>query len=175
MRLQKYDPREIRSFRLRNRAIDLKTFFENEKGIAWFMLTDIIQPKDRILLRENFSKYNLNLTFLSKKVIKLLFKDKSELIDLKSLLLGNVVKIELKDTENQLTKENLKFLLEQKDFNLQFISWNQQLYRKDKIMEFFTLFNTNENFQTSVLNKGLLDSLQKSILMKGLFIPKHHY
>jgi hypothetical protein len=86
------------------------------------MLTDIIQPKDRILLRENFSKYNLNLTFLSKKVIKLLFKDKSELIDLKSLLLGNVVKIELKDTENQLTKENLKFLLEQKDFNLQFIS-----------------------------------------------------
>ena len=71
MRLQKYDPREIRSFRLRNRAIDLKTFFENEKGIACFMLTDIIQPKDRILLRENFSKYNLNLTFLSKKVIKL--------------------------------------------------------------------------------------------------------
>jgi len=175
MRLQKYDPREIRSFRLRNRAIDLKTFFENEKGIAWFMLTDIIQPKDRILLRESFSKYNLNLTFLSKKVIKLWFKDKSELIDLKSLLLGNVVKIELKDTENQLTKENLKFLLEQKDFNLQFISWNQQLYRKDKIMEFFTLFNTNENFKTSVLNKGLLDSLQKSILMKGLFIPKHHY
>ena len=175
MRLQKYDPREIRSFRLRNRAIDLKTFFENEKGIACFMLTDIIQPKDRILLRENFSKYNLNLTFLSKKVIKLWFKDKSELIDLKSLLLGNVVKIELKNTVNQLTKENLKFLLEQKDFNLQFISWNQQLYRKDKIMEFFTLFNANENFQTSVLNKGLLDSLQKSILVKGLFIPKHHY
>lgn len=175
MRLQKYDPREIRSFRLRNRAIDLKTFFENEKGIAWFMLTDTIQPKDRILLRENFSKYNLNLTFLSKKVIKLWFKDKSELIGLKSLLLGNVVKIELKDTKNELTKENLKFLLEQKDFNLQFISWNQQLYRKDKIMEFFTLFNTNENFQTSVLNKGLLDSLQKSILMRGLFIPKHHY
>ena len=114
-------------------------------------------------------------TISSKKVIKLWFKDKSELIDLKSLLLGNVVKIELKDTENKLTKENLKFLLEQKDFNLQFISWNQQLYRKDKIMEFFTLFNTNENFQMSVLNKGLLDSLQKSILMKGLFIPKHHY
>ena len=42
-------------------------------------------------------------------------------------------------------------------------------------MEFFTLFNANENFQTSVLNKGLLDSLQKSILVKGLFIPKHHY
>ena len=175
MRLQKYDPREIRSFRLRNRAIDLKTFFENEKGIAWFMLTDIIQPKDRILLRESFSKYNLNLTFLSKKVIKLWFKDKSELIDLKSLLLGNVVKIELKDTQKQLTKENIKFLLDQKDFNLQFISWNQHLYRKDKLMEFFTLSNANENFETSFLNKGLNASLQKSILVEGLFIPKHHY
>jgi len=34
MRLQKYDPREIRSFRLRNKAIDLKTFFDTEEGLA---------------------------------------------------------------------------------------------------------------------------------------------
>lgn len=122
MRLQKYDPREIRSFRLRNRTIDLKNFFANEKGLACFMLTDVIQPKDRIALRENFSNQNLNLTFLSKKVIKLWFKDKEELLDLKTLLLGNVVKIEVLNPMLPLTKENLKFLLEQKDFHLQFIS-----------------------------------------------------
>jgi hypothetical protein len=85
------------------------------------MLTDTIQPKDRILLRETFSKYDLNLTFLSKKVIKLCFKDKESLLDLKSLLLGNIVKIESKSDKNSLTTESLKYLLEQKDFNLQFI------------------------------------------------------
>jgi len=120
-------------------------------------------------------KYDLNLTFLSKKVIKLWLKDKEYLSDLQSLLLGNVVKIELKNKSKKLTKENLKFLLDQKDFNLQFISWNQQLYRKEKLTEYFTLLNSNENLETSFLDKGLVESFQKSILLKGLFIIKHHY
>jgi hypothetical protein len=175
MSIQKYDPREIRSFRLRNRVIDLKNCFENEKGLAWFMLTDIIQPKDRILLRETFSKYDLNLTFLSKKVIKLWFKDKESLLDLKSLLLGNIVKIESKSDKNSLTTESLKYLLEQKDFNLQFILWNQQLYRKEKMKEYLTFLSNNNDIQLIFIQKGLQESFQNSILVQGLFTPKHHY
>lgn len=175
MSIQKYDPREIRSFRLRNRVIDLKNCFENEKGLAWFMLTDTIQPKDRILLRETFSKYDLNLTFLSKKVIKLWFKDKESLSDLKSLLLGNIVKIESKSNKNSLTTESLKYLLEQKDFNLQFISWNQQLYRKEKMKEYLTFLSNNNDIQLFFMHKGLQESFQNSILVRGLFTPKHHY
>lgn len=176
MRLVKYENRELRSFRLKDKTLTLKAFLENKNSIAFFMMTDAIQPQDRIRLRHDFSKYNLNLTFVSKKTITLWMKQK-EWECFPNLLLGNVVKIEPKkgtswDTLNQ---DTLNFLMGQKDLHLRFLFWNQQGYRKEKIDNYLTNtvkeFNSTESVITNIINPFFLSTA----LGQGLFLLKNHY
>ena len=63
--------RELRSLKLKLKSVKLKSLFESKENLAFFMMTDNIQPYDRLELRKKFSEYDLELTFLSKKLLKL--------------------------------------------------------------------------------------------------------
>ena len=94
MRQNNIEIRELRSLKLKLKSLHLKSFFESEENLAFFMMTDNIQPYDRLELRKKFAEYDLHLTFLSKKLVKLWMKNPSW-STVKNLLSGNVVKITL--------------------------------------------------------------------------------
>lgn len=71
MRLHKFENREIRSFRIRERALKLKAFFESNQRSACFIMSDAIQPQDRSESRDFLSHNGLQSSLLSKKVINL--------------------------------------------------------------------------------------------------------
>lgn len=71
MRLNKIEIRELRSFKIRLKTLTLKSFFEGEDNLAAFMMSDNIQPYNRVELRKQFAAYDLDLTFLSKKTLKI--------------------------------------------------------------------------------------------------------
>lgn len=74
MKLHKFENREIRSFRMREGALKLKAFLDDNKRAACFIMSDSIQPQDRIASREYLSKYDFHLSLLSKRVINLLMQ-----------------------------------------------------------------------------------------------------
>lgn len=130
------DKREIRSFRLRYRTLELKQFFENKNVFGFFMMTDAIQPKDRIQLHKGFTEQNLKLTRISKKISKFLTKN-TEWHSIKNLLSGNVALITKKETTAPLTVELINLILKNSNFNLRFLFWNENLYREN-IMKIFS-------------------------------------
>jgi hypothetical protein len=71
MRLYKFENREIRSFRMRERTLKLKAFFDSNTRASCFIMSDAIQPQDRAELREILAQHNLEVTLLSKKVVNL--------------------------------------------------------------------------------------------------------
>jgi hypothetical protein len=62
---------QLRSFKLRIKTLTLKSFFEDKENLAIFMMSDSIQPQNRLEIRKYFAKHGLILTFLSKKMINL--------------------------------------------------------------------------------------------------------
>ena len=71
MRLNKIETRELRSFKIRLKTLTLKSFFDQTDNLAVFMMSDNIQPENRLEIRKEFSKYDLELVFLSKKTLNL--------------------------------------------------------------------------------------------------------
>ncbi len=75
MRIFKIESREIRSFRMRERILSLKSFFENGNRAACFIMSDSVQPSDRSELRDLLRGQSLTLSFLSKKIVNLLMQN----------------------------------------------------------------------------------------------------
>ena len=175
MHQNKIEIRELRSLKLKLKSLKLNSFFENKDNLAFFMMTDHIQPKDRLEIRKNFAAYDLELTFLSKKLIKLWMKN-PEWITVKNLLSGNVVKITRKSTEQKsltFSSELFNFILQQKQFDLRCVIWNQQIYRKNKWVEYVN--KSHIDFQKIFVESSLKTSMLKSPLYEGLFFTQTHY
>ena len=66
------DNREIRSFRLRYRIKDLKSFFFKETSVGVFVFSDSLKPIDRAILREQLSLRQLQINFYSKTLFQFL-------------------------------------------------------------------------------------------------------
>ena len=71
MQLNKIENRELRSFKIRLKTLALKSFFDDKENLAVFMMSDNIQPYNRLEIRKHFALYNLDLVFLSKKTVNL--------------------------------------------------------------------------------------------------------
>ena len=71
MRLNKIETRELRSFKIRLKTLTLKSLFDEKDNLAIFMMSDNIQPENRLEIRKQFSLYDLELVFLSKKTLNL--------------------------------------------------------------------------------------------------------
>lgn len=99
------------------------------------MMTDAIQPKDRIQLHKGFTEQNLKLTRVSKKISKFLTKN-PEWYSIKNLLSGNVVLIAKKDPTAPLTIGLINSILKNTNFNLRFLFWNENLYRENIMKNF---------------------------------------
>ena len=175
MHQNKIEIRELRSLKLKLKSLKLNSFFENKDNLAFFMMTDHIQPKDRLEIRKNFAAYDLELTFLSKKLIKLWMKN-PEWVTVKNLLSGNVVKITRKSTDQKsltFSSELFNFILQQKQFDLRCVIWNQQIYRKNKWVEYVN--KSHIDFQKIFVESSLKTSMLKSPLYEGLFFTQTHY
>lgn len=175
MQLNNIEIRELRSLKLKLKSVKLKSLFESTTNLAFFMMTDNIQPDDRIALRKKFAEYDLELTFLSKKLLKLWMKNPEWLI-LKNLLSGNVVRITRKTNPCDATPfstEILNFIQQQKQFDLRCVVWNQQIYRKEKWLEY--LNKAQIDFKKVFIEETLKLPLKKSPLYEGLFFTQTHY
>jgi hypothetical protein len=112
---------------------------------------------------------------LSKKLVKLWMKNPTW-ATVKNLLSGNVVKITRKKNPNSslpFSPDILNFILQHKQFDLRCVIWNQQLYRKEKWVEYVS--NAHIDFKTVFIENSLKSSLIKSPLYEGLFFTQTHY
>ena len=166
MKLHKIDNRELRSLRLRNKVLNLRNFFESEKSFGLFMMNDSLQPNSWISKREEYSKNNLKIETLPKKVVTYLTND-SNWEKVKFLLKGNVVLIRPKDAKiSTLTPQQIKFLISEEKYFLRFTYWNQSFYRFNDLEKILT-FNQIDN--NHIMN--LMFLLKKTVLMRTLFLP----
>jgi hypothetical protein len=95
---------------------------------------------------------------------------------LKNLLFGNVVKITKRSSDlksNTFSPELFKFILEQKEFDLRCVIWNQQLYRKNSWINYVN--QSHIDFKQLFVETTLKASLLKSPLYEGLFFTQTHY
>lgn len=134
MKLYSLDKREIRSFRLRHRTLELKSIFEEKNSFGMFMMAEPLHPTERILNRKDFIKHNLKVTTVSKKTAKFISKDNSWK-SVQNLLLGNVILIRER-TNKELSIETLNFLLKNNKMSTRFLFWNQNIYRSKDINKF---------------------------------------
>jgi hypothetical protein len=177
MRAYKFENREIRSFRIREKALNFNNLFTKKNKFACFLMADLIQPSDRAQLKDAFEEQELKLTFLSKKMVDLLLKDKAS-ITLKNLLKGNVIQIEPYETskvDDASLQNKIRFVLSQNVFNLRFIVLNDGFYRKEKVEKFLERLNEGENFNVVSITEQLRQPLLKSPLFEGLFFSRQHY
>ncbi len=177
MRTYKFENREIRSFRIREKALNFNSLINKPNKFACFLMADLIQPSDRALLKDVFEEQELKLTFLSKKMVDLLVKD-NEIFNLKNLLKGNVIKIEpysSSQLDNLTLQNKIRFIMSQNSFNLRFVILNEGLYRKERIETFMTRLNEGEFFSPSIITEELKIPLYKTSLVEGIVISKQHY
>jgi len=176
MRLNKIETRELRSFKIRLKTLTLKSFFDQTDNLAVFMMSDNIQPENRLEIRKQFAKYDLELVFLSKKTLNLWMKE-PEWVNLKNLLSGNVVQIQIKKDNSTITPEYLntvvKFLIQQPYLDLRCIIWNQQIYRKEKLVHYVQTSQTQN--KAILLDNILTAPIRQSLLGLGLFFNGAHY
>jgi len=71
MKIYNIDNREIRSFQLRHKNIELETFFNNKNNMGIFMMADTFHPTDRKNLRKETKDHLLQINLIQKKIIKL--------------------------------------------------------------------------------------------------------
>lgn len=149
MQLYKLDRREIRSFRLWYHTLELKSFFENKQSFGLFMMADTLQPSDRINNRENFIKYRVRITKISKKIGNFLTKN-IKWFPIKNLFLGNVILA--CDIDNLPIKPNsIQFLLKNIEFSIRFLYWNENIYRENSILNYL-----NANDDSGVISLSYL-------------------
>ncbi len=155
MKLYSIDKREIRSFRLRQKTLDIKQFFENTNSFGLFMMTDTFQPKDRIANRNTFIQHKLKVINLSKKIVNFLTANNS-MKPLQHLLKGNVVLFRNKDNAPILNINALTFLLTDKNLSPRFLYWNKNIYLKSDIIKLIDNSQNKKNLnQLSLLIKNI--------------------
>lgn len=168
MRLHKFENREIRSFRIRERALKLKAFFESNQRSACFIMSDAIQPQDRSESRDFLSHNGLQSSLLSKKVINL-WMQQEQWYPIKELFKGNVIKIEPKckttGVNLPFTTDKLQSLVKQGTLPIRLFIENQKVYRETKLKLFLSRSLDGENFKESIITEKL-----KSPLAKGSYI-----
>ena len=159
------DSREIKSFRLRSRIKNLKSFFFKEDSVGIFMFSDSLNPLDRILLREQLSVRNLQVIFYSKTLFSFLLKNK-KYIRLNNLLQGDVFLIRNCEGK-ELTESDIKIILNQNNFMVRFLYWKQSIYRTSKIKDFITISPESKDLKqvpilllNTVWNNCILNTIQ---------------
>lgn len=166
MKLHKFENREIRSFRIREGALELKAFLDNNKRAACFIMSDSIQPQDRIDSREFLSKHDLHLSLLSKRVINLLMHQE-QWVPIKELFKGNVIKIEPKGKATgevaPFTSDKLQGIINRDVFSVRLFIENQKVYRENKLKNFLT--RSSEDFKATIVKEKL-----KAPLSTGLYV-----
>lgn len=176
MNINKIEGREIRSFRLRQKTLGFNRFFQEQKKVAWFVMGDIIEPAERLELKERFASVGLKVTFVSKKMVDL-WVQSDELGILKNLLKGNVLKLE--PINNNISESEIhtqfEFLKQQKTLNLRFMIWDQEFYRKEKLELYFSRTAQEGNFKQMLVQQQLLAPLIKGTLVNELMYTKKHY
>lgn len=113
------DNREIKSFRLRSRIKDLKSFILKKDSVGIFMFSDSLNPAERIALREQLSVRNLQVIFYTKTLFSFLLKNE-KYIRLNNLLQGDVFLIKNRDGK-ELTEFDIKSILNQNNFMIRFL------------------------------------------------------
>lgn len=139
MKLYKLDAREIRSFRLRYRTLELKSFFENKQSFGLFIMTETIQPKDRI--EKQLNPGSLQMTNISKKISKFLTKQQNWTA-VQNLLAGNVVVLKNK-SQTPLSPDILKKILQKPQTTPRFLFWNETIYREKSLAKYIESTNIN--------------------------------
>ncbi len=176
MNLNKIEGREIRSFRLRQKTLGFNRFFQEQKKVAWFVMGDVIEPSERLELKERFASVGLKLTFVSKKMVNL-WVQTDDLGVLKNLLKGNVLKLE--PISNEISESDIRaqfeFLKQQKMLNLRFMIWDQDFYRKEKLEAYFSRTVQEGNFKHVLVQQQLLAPLIKGTLVNELMYTRKHY
>lgn len=76
MTLFNINSREIRSFRLRFLTQNFYSFFTDKESSGFFMSCDSVQPKERIMLRSEFFKNNLEVLYIGKNISRFVFFSK---------------------------------------------------------------------------------------------------
>jgi hypothetical protein len=141
MKLYSLDKREIRSFRLRYRTLELKNFFDNKDSFGLFMMSDTLHPNERIINKKDFIQHNLKITNVSKKTASFIAKD-SQWNSIKNLLKGNVILI--KDRQNKnLNLTTLTYLIRNSNFSTRFLFWNQNIHREKDLLRLIDPKNNN--------------------------------
>ncbi len=178
MRLYKFENREIRSFRMRERTLKLKAFFDSNTRAACFIMSDSIQPQDRAELREILAHHNLKVTLLSKKVVNLWMQN-SQWGPIKELLKGNVIQVESinKETGENLpfTEEKLQFIMGRDIFSVRLFVENQKAYRKEKVKTFLDRSAEGINFKTAIVTETVKAPLFKGPFVSEFLFAKGHY
>lgn len=165
------DTREIRSFRMRKRALELKNFFEKKDSCGIFVMTNTLQPKEHIDLRSFFLKNNLKIINFQKKINKFLFAE-SKWHNIQNLLAGNVILIRDKQ-EKPLEKNVLKSIATDDKFSFRFLYWNYNIYRNKKINNFISSSYNNKTDTNFLLLRFLTKSYVKPALFDQTFF-KHY-
>lgn len=175
----KFEKREIRSFRIYKGILDLKkVFIQNTKPVI-FTMSDAFQPIDRADLREIWKSQGLNISYISKKVINL-WTQNSEWALLRELLRGNVIKIEVKNTNKnsnlkELSEENLQYILSKDLFSTRLLIENKKLYRQDKIKDYVNKISEGTNFKHNIIKEDINTSLFTSSMISNLVLLKSNY
>lgn len=119
--------REVRSFRLRFRMLDLSSFLKEKETLGLFMFCYYLQPKDRQLLAETLNQREIQVNSISKTILKFSFLSEYWK-KVKNLLEGGVVLV--KDNKKKaLSRENVKYMFEDKRFFFRLFFWEFRLSR----------------------------------------------
>ena len=166
MKLYKIDNRELRSFKLRHKVLNLRTFFDDQNSFGLFMMNDSLQPNKWISKRKEYNDNNLKFETITKKTANYLTPNK-DWETIKLLLNGNVNLIKPKDTKAlTLTPKQITFLITQEKYSLRFGYWKQTLFRTGDLNRVLTFSDLNNN---NIMNLMLL--LKKIVIMRTLILP----
>ena len=134
-------------------------------------MTDLIQPEDRIFVKNQISKLDVSFMYISKNTIELWMQNSSWGYT-KALLLGNVVKIVPKNREvpEDLARELILLLINQKAFNIRCMVFNKNFLRYEKLI--FYTSNLHVNSQKTLV---LEDLLLPNIFFPRLSFNSLHY
>lgn len=176
----KFEKRELRSLRIYKGILDLKKIFikNNTKPII-FTMSDAFQPIDRADFREDWKTQGLKISYISKKIINL-WTQNSEWAILRELLKGNIIKIEFNNkTENlnssDLKQETLQYILLKDLFSIRLLLKDKNLYRQNKIKEYFNKISENTNFKHNIVKQDFKTPIHTSSLILNLTLLKSNY
>ncbi len=131
------DNRALRSFRLWYKTKNLLYFFKNLETFGLFFFCDTVQPKERILWREEFNKLDVQLIYISKNLYRFIFVLRRwEYV--KNLMQGGLVWVK-SSLNKEIPQENLQNILKNKNFFFRFLFWKHSFYRFEHLKKTFVL------------------------------------